>query len=211
MRLPTPLLCALSALAITAACTEPAPSPEAPRATEAEAPSSAADEAPLQPSPNEGGAVRTNPVDDAAAGAAPRIAADRVSPEALEVAQRSPVPVLLPDDDALLAAAILTAGETWYAASIPGDDFVIAIQGTNAVHEMPGMGQKEAEESTEEPRESSAPVLSRTHGIVHIAFQEFGVSYTISIDGERPLENPRCAEDGFLLSLHQGAAILELP
>jgi hypothetical protein len=134
-----------------------------------------------------------------------RIHASRIPEASLERARRSPIPVLLPDDDALLATAQITAGPTWYAVSMQATDHTVSIHGTNAVHELPGMGQKE--EPSDPP---DGPVLSRTHGIVHVAFQAFGAAYSLDIDCQDPLENPHCTDDDYALSLVESAAVLDL-
>lgn len=133
-----------------------------------------------------------------------RIEPERLSEQAQEAWQRSAVPVLLPDDDDLLESAHITVGPAWYAASMRGADHTVLVNGTNQVHEIPGIsGEKEGEGLLPEGHS-----LTRTHGIVSLSFEAFGVAYAIDVECENPLENPLCAEDDYVLSLAEGAGVV---
>ncbi|RDV37962.1 hypothetical protein DV096_12730 [Bradymonadaceae bacterium TMQ3] len=141
--------------------------------------------------------------DREAAARAERLSPERVSEDVLKLAVASPVPVLLPDHDALLATLQLTTGPTWYGASMRGEDFGVVIHGTNARHSLPGSGLKEHPDA-----QAGRPVLSRTHAIVTVSFESFDVAYSLDIDCQDPLKNPRCAEDAFAWELVEGLKLL---
>lgn len=132
-----------------------------------------------------------------------QISTQRLSEQAREVVDDSPVPVLLPDDDLLLASAHITVGDAWYAASMSGDDHTVAINGTHRSHSAPRAGGAKEEDH----RRPEGHTLSRTHGIVTLTFEEFGVAYAIDVECERPLENPLCVDDDYVISLAEGAGI----
>ncbi len=124
--------------------------------------------------------------------------------EARQTAQRSPVPVLLPDDGGLLESAKLTVGEAWYAASMSGDDHTVVFSGTHRVRDIPGAANRK--------EDAHMPVaerrLTRTHGIVTVAFEKFGVYYAVDVECENPLENTLCTEDDYVLSLIDDAKVV---
>ncbi|TXD32940.1 hypothetical protein FRC96_16320 [Lujinxingia vulgaris] len=191
----------LSALAMSVACAEPEPPADAQRSAsqplvtqERSAP--AADVVATE-------SFKTIEPDREAADRAERLSPDRVSAEVLKRAASSPVPVLLPDDDALLATLQLTTGPTWYGASMRGEDFGVVIHGTNAQHSVPGSGLKEKPDA-----QAGRPVLSRTHAIVTVSFESFDVAYALDIDCQDPMNNPRCAEDAFAWELVEGLKLL---
>ncbi len=139
-----------------------------------------------------------------------RIDPARISEASRQAATESPVPVLLPDDDELLAAAQITSGPTWYAVNIPAEGHVITIHGTNVVHPMPGLTTKEEAGEPILPDGDEELRVSRTHGIINVSFQRFGAAYSLDIDCQNPHENPHCAEDDYALSLIDGAGVLDL-
>ncbi len=134
-----------------------------------------------------------------------RISSDRLSEEAAMSVERSSVPVLLPDDDALLEGVHITVGDDWYAASMSNEDHTVLFNGTRRFHQMPGSGGKK-EEVDRRPAEYS---ISRTHGIVTMTFEDFGVAYSVDVECKMPLENPLCTEDDYVISLVEGAGVVE--
>ena len=132
------------------------------------------------------------------------LAIDRLSEQGQGVVGDSPVPVILPDDDQLLESAYITVGDAWYEASMQGDGHSVAINGTHRSHSAPGAGgKKEGDHS-----QPQGHLLTRTHGIVTLAFEEFGVAYAIDVECENPLENPLCAKDEYVLSLAESAGVV---
>lgn len=132
------------------------------------------------------------------------IDAKRLDVTAQQQASGAPVPVLLPDDDELLASAHITVGDGWYAASMSGADHTVALRGSHRMHQMPGAsGKKEGDK-----RRAEEHTLSRTHGIVTLSFESFGVAYAIDVECERPMENPLCVEDDYVFSLAEEAGVL---
>ena len=131
------------------------------------------------------------------------IAAGRLSEQAQKLAADSPVPLLLPDDDELLGSLHLTLGDAWYAASMRGAEHSVVFNGTHRTHRAPKAGGAKEDDH---PREEGH-TLTRTHGIVTLTFEEFGVAYAIDVECERPLENRLCVEDDYVLSLAENAGV----
>jgi len=129
------------------------------------------------------------------------VAAAQVGPQALGVdrltdTQRerlaiAGVPVLLPDVDGL-ERAIMTAGPGWYAASMVFEDHTVAIHGTRVAFVEPELGLD---------GQRAPDVVTRVHAIAELSFLDGDVAYSVEVDCERPLENPRCTEDATVRAL----------
>jgi hypothetical protein len=110
-----------------------------------------------------------------------------------------PIPALLPPHAELLSSAVVTTGPAWYGAHLPLDGATVYIQGTLATHPTPpGVAATPPD---------AAPSLTRSHGIVTSSFRAFGVAYTVHVECERPFEDPRCVDDGFIEGLVNGLAV----
>lgn len=158
-----------------------------------------------QPTQRPGDSSRLTEVDWEDARHFHQIALDRLDDGAQKVAADAPVPLLLPDDEQLLGSAHITLGEAWYVASMSGDDHSVVFNGTHRAHEIPGVSGKK-EELHQRPTEHT---ITRTHGIVTMTFEEFGVAYAVDVECERPLENELCTGDEYVISLVEGAGVLE--
>ena len=132
------------------------------------------------------------------------ISNQRLDSSAKAKAEESPVPVLLPDDDELLASAHITVGDAWYTASMSGANHSVVFAGTHRVHDMPGSGKKEEKDD----RRPEAHTLTRTHGIVSLSFESFGVAYAIDVECEEPTKDPLCLEDDYVVSLAEEAGVI---
>ena len=138
--------------------------------------------------------------------------ADRYTPispallndEAARAGQDAPLPVLLPVDPDLLASAVITVGESWYTASMRTSELTVLFKGSAAGREVPGLGtNKEGDQPS-----SDDHVLTRTHGIVTLTFQEFGAAYSIDVECARPMEDSRCTADDYIIELAETAGVL---
>lgn len=125
----------------------------------------------------------------------------RIHPSALRdpaPAASSPVPVLLPDDGAMLAAAILTSGPSWYSASITVDRHNVHLTGTRVSFEVPAI-----------PPGSGTPLrVTRNEAIATLTFEAHGASYTMHVECDDPERDPRCTRDDYLLALHARLGVL---
>lgn len=115
----------------------------------------------------------------------------RLTPTQRERLSVTRVPPLLPDIDGL-DRAVITAGPGWYAASLALDDHTLIVEGTRQAFVEP-----ELELDGEPPFEG----VTRTHAIAELSFVVDDVAYSVGVDCVSPLDNPRCAEDDYLLAL----------
>ncbi len=128
---------------------------------------------------------------------------DPAAVAALPVAQRTKLdairmPVLVPNDAALLATAVVTHNGDWYATTTKGDDVTVYIRGSRAAYTVPGMEEVVMPEV----------MISRTHGIVTATFQRFGASYNLDVECLGPMEDPRCVDDDYIESVVDGLAVV---
>lgn len=114
------------------------------------------------------------------------------------------LPVLLPRAPALLAGARLVAGAGWYAASMDAGGAQVTLHAFGRAHVRPELlaEQKAAGFGT------GAPRISRTEGIVSLAFERFGVAYTLDVECQAPTTDPRCADGLFLMEVLDDLAVL---
>ncbi len=207
MRFPILLLAALAA----GACTD-AHGDHAAASRQAQVERSSGDEPAHIVSPDEGnaaerqakqayrepGSTEVQAVDWTDAASHPRADISSLSEDARVAVESAPLPVLLPRDPALLTGAVITRGPTWYAASLHPAGHHITIHGrTLAVHQ-PALAAEVPEDRRRQPGETS---LTRTDGIVNVAFEAFGVSYMLDVECEAPATDTRCTEDDYAESL----------
>jgi hypothetical protein len=143
-------------------------------------------------------------VDWSDAASHPRADVSGLSDEARASVEASTVPVLLPRDRALLQGAVITHGPTWYAASLHPTGHHIRIDGRRRVVHQPGL---EASVPEERRRPPGATSLTRTHGIVSVAFDAFGAAYVLDVECEAPTTDVRCTEDDYARSLVRGLGV----
>lgn len=145
-----------------------------------------------------GPVLRVSQIDWTAA--ATHVGLDRA---ALDNAQRqllteAPLPALLPSDPNLLAHAILTTGERWYAASASWDRHNVFVQGRSASFLVPGLES--------DPESASDFSVTRNELIVDLSFVAYGAAYTITVECDSPLDDPRCTEDDYVIGLAESLA-----
>lgn len=114
------------------------------------------------------------------------------------------LPILVPDDDDLLASALVTHHGDWYAAAMnTGDGAEVYIRGTRKAYEVPGM------EIPEAAREAAKNyTLTRTHQIVTVSWRSFGVSYNLDVECAQPTKDTRCTEDEFALGVVENLGVI---
>ena len=120
----------------------------------------------------------------------PRLDDSMLSEPQKEQIENAPVPVLLPDQQKLIGAALITTGPEWYAASMSEDDVSVYVSGVAKVVRVPGAEQYEPPAFGDH-----AHSLNRSEGIVEISFKAFGIYYTVSVECYDHQNDPRCTQD----------------
>ena len=126
----------------------------------------------------------------------PRLDESNFSMPQKEKIDNSPVPVLLPDRQKLIGAALITTGPEWYAAAINQDDVSIYVSGVAKVVRVPGSQHDEPPDFGDH-----AHSLNRNEGIVEISFKAFGIYYTLSVECYDHQNDPRCTQDDYAIQL----------
>jgi hypothetical protein len=135
--------------------------------------------APAVTSPNRGRALR-----------------DVMRAESRAAVDATTVPLLLPDDLALAATAVVTSGERWVAASIAQGDHTIAIHATRETMAPP------QDPPAHRSRLRGVPAtVSANEGVRVATWMEGGVAYMIDVECTRPAEDARCTGEGFVRAL----------
>jgi hypothetical protein len=146
----------------------------------------------------EPGSTEEMEIDWTDAASHPRADTSSLSDDARAAVEAATLPVLLPRDASLLTGAVVTRGPTWYAASLHPAGHHITINGRKLAVHQPSLANDVPEDQRRQPGETT---LSRTHGIVDVAFEAFGASYTLNVECEAPTSDVRCTEDEYALSL----------
>lgn len=129
----------------------------------------------------------------------PQLDDTHLSDSQKETINESPVPVLLPDEQKLLHAALITTGSGWYAASMNEDDLTVTVSGASKVALVPDSQAAEPPELGDHMTS-----LSRVDGIVEVSFNAFGIYYDVTVECFDHQNDPRCAEDAYILELVDG-------
>lgn len=113
------------------------------------------------------------------------------------------VPVLVPDDGRLLATALITHHQNWYAAAmeLPGAD--IYVRGTRNAFEVPAMEIPAAAAAAKDNY-----LLTRIHQVVTVSWRSFNVSYSLDVECAKPMTDTRCTEDEFALELAERLGVV---
>ena len=126
----------------------------------------------------------------------PRLDDSMLSDQQKEQIENAPVPVLLPNQQKLIDAALITTGPEWYAASMSEDDVSVYVSGVAKVVRVPGA------ENYEPPSYGDhANSLNRSEGIVEISFKAFGIYYTLSVECYDHQNDTRCTQDDYAVQL----------
>lgn len=121
---------------------------------------------------------------------------DVMRPASRAALDATTVPLLLPDDLALAATAVVTSGERWVAASIAQGDHTIAIHATRETMAPP------QDPPAHRSRLRGVPAtVSANEGVRVATWMEGGVAYMIDVECTRPAEDARCTEEGFVRAL----------
>lgn len=137
------------------------------------------------------------PVDWVAAGQEPKLDLSRLPEAERSKLTDVDLPALIPDVD-FLSSAFIVAGPHWYSARMKAADHSIYIQGNRAAF------QHDFGLTDEQKKSVENFTVYRTHAIPTLAFNRFGVAYTIDVECMRPLEDRRCTDDDYVLSIAEG-------
>lgn len=118
------------------------------------------------------------------------------SPAQRAALRATQVPVLWPEEPALLEAALATAEGDWYSLSAQRDGVTVVVQGDRVATVDPDMRPAGWVTPTWQ-----APLLGRNEGIVEATFVAWGASYAVSIECSDPSGDRRCTEDAAVLAL----------
>lgn len=130
-------------------------------------------------------------VDEEAVDEAPTFDASALDAESAARLDDIDLPVMLPDDDELLAAGDLYGVDHTYTFTVHVDDedgerdHSISIRGSRMKPDLPEHAEADAEEG--EYR------ISETHLVQTLAFDRFNVAYSIDLECNRPHENETCS------------------
>lgn len=114
---------------------------------------------------------------------------------------KSPVPALVPERPELLESAAVTSGEHWYAVAMSGGEHNVHVTGTRLVFDSPTVG------ADEEAMAGGDFRITRNHGIVTLSFEAHGVAYSLDVECERPLDDERCTDNDYAVSLAESMAV----
>ncbi len=106
-------------------------------------------------------------------------------------------PLLLPSGDQLRAAAFLTAGPTWYAASIKQPGLTITIEANNVAFERPHVRAA----MPDGPPARGAPRVGRNEDIMQADFVTDGVAWTVAVECHEHESDRRCTESAYVRQL----------
>lgn len=116
---------------------------------------------------------------------------------------RSPVPVLVPADEAWLAKAKVMVKEHWYALSSRHDGLGLALSAKRVAHRYPGLvGGAPRQRVRGQPA-----VVSSDRRIVTVSWTQYGIAYSADLECDRP-DDARCADPSFLMELCEGLAFV---
>ncbi len=133
-------------------------------------------------------------IDWAAADAWPTLSVE-LPKEAATKLDRASLPVLLPNEPALLNNVFATVGDTWYSARLRGEGLTVNVQGNRAAFRHPSFGP-------DVKAKAGDFHIARSHHIVTLSTTYFGVSYVIDVEcAELPDTDKRCTEDAFVTGL----------
>ncbi len=125
--------------------------------------------------------------------------------QAREVVARSPVPVLVVDDDRMLARATVMAKPHWYALSTQVDDVTVSLHATRAVRRYPHIQVKPR--PVEWSVRGRAARVSNNEGIWSVAWREGIVAYSLDVECANPTA-PRCSDPSYLMQLSRRLAFV---
>lgn len=133
----------------------------------------------------------------------PRIAL--LPPASQEAVRRARLPLLLPEDRALLGNAIVTSGPRFSALSAQGDGWSLSISGTDHRHEL----AEELPPPEPADRVRGVPaIFTENDGIRTVTWDEAGLAWAVDVECYDVENDARCANDDFLRSLTESLELV---
>jgi hypothetical protein len=123
-----------------------------------------------------------------------------LEPDERETLRRARVPVLLPDNDALIETATFTSKDDWYAAAMEGDGVSVYVSGTRLEFVHPSIDARRFA--------GQGPRITRNELIMTMAFERWGAAYVIEVECARPSEDSRCEQEGFIRELGRSMGLV---
>ena len=111
------------------------------------------------------------------------------------------VPVLLPSNPELISRAEIVTGATWYAASMNHDGMNVVIHGSK---QSENLDMNVSEEARELMRNFT---VYRTHEIVTLTFNMYGVAYSLDIECAAPTTDDRCNKDETVMTMAENLVL----
>jgi len=145
--------------------------------------------------------TQVTPVDWAEVSKHTPIAANVLSAEESQKIQGLGLPVLLPADSALASTANVVTGENWYTASMQHDGVTVVIHGSTAAHNI---DLNVPPETLELMRNFT---VYRTHEILTLTFNMYGVAYGLDIECAKPTQDDRCNKDDTILQMAESLVL----
>lgn len=111
------------------------------------------------------------------------------------------LPVLLPQNDHLLASVALSTGELWYGADMNADGIHVYIHGSRGAFPI------DLKLSAEQRANLQNFTVYRSHEIVTLAFQMYGAAYRIDVECDQPTNDARCNQDTFVTEMAESLVL----
>jgi len=107
-------------------------------------------------------------------------------------------------------AATLTAGPHFYAASLRREGHTLALHGVDQIHvTIEDESDAEGSPPTSNDTVRGVPALILVNeGIRSVAWEENGAYWSLEVECQRPFDDVRCTEDGYLLD--EAEALIDL-
>ena len=119
-----------------------------------------------------------------------------LSAEAREAVDRSPVPVLVVNRAAFLAASKVIAEPNYYALSIQAEGVSVAVQASRIAYKYDHIPPQKGP-----ARVRGIPAFTTENEKIRSAtWEEYGIAYSIDVECAK-LPDPRCENDRFVLEL----------
>jgi len=145
-----------------------------------------------------------NPVDWQSARQHERLPQNLLSNEQSTFVAASKVPVLLPNNAALLNDAIVSVGGDWYAASMNSDEVNVLIDGSSIAVALP-----DSEPKQNIGLDNFSDNIVKSLGMVEVSFSAYGVNYNVVVECYSHETNPACLETDFINSIVSNLLLAE--
>lgn len=110
----------------------------------------------------------------------------------------SRLPILLPEDPALLASTIVTSGAHFVAWSAEGDGLHISLHGTDYRWRV---GTDAAPPPGTDQVRGRLAVVSENEGIQTATWDEDGLAWALDVECEQVYDDARCTEQSYVRAL----------